>query len=92
METSESGLKILGAVLLLAFSVAILIRRRYGRVGEKLIERMGSHWTLIVKVGSIATLVFWLVFWVTVSPERQAELQQHFEENIPWAVYDESDP
>ena len=92
METSESGLKILGAVLLLAFSVAILIRRRYGRVGEKLIERMGSSWTLIVKVGSIATLVFWLVFWVTVSPERRAELQQYFEENIPWAVYDGSDP
>lgn len=88
METSESGLKILAAVLLLAFSVAILIRRRYGRVGEKLIERMGSTWTLIVKVGSIGTLVFWLVFWVTVSPERRAELRQYFDENTPWAVYD----
>lgn len=88
METSESGLMILGTVLLAAVSVAIIIRRRYGRVGEKLIKRMGPRWTLIVNIGSIATLVFWLVFWVTVSPERSAELRQYFEDNTPWAVRD----
>jgi hypothetical protein len=53
---------------------------------------MGSHWTLIVKVGSIATLVFWLVFWVTVSPERSAELRQYFDDNIPWTTHDGYDP
>lgn len=88
METSEYGLKFLGAVLLAAVSIAILIRRRYGRVGEKLIARMGLRWTLIVRIGSIATLVFWLVFWVTVSPERSAELRQYFDDNIPWTVRD----
>ncbi len=84
METPESGLKFLVVVLLSAIFLAIFIKRRYGAVGKQLIGRMGPRWPLIIKVGSIATLVLWLIFWVAVSPERRAELQQFNEDNAPW--------
>ena len=84
METPESGLKFLVIVILSAIFLAIFVKRRYGSVGRKLIERLGPRWPLILKVGSIATLVLWLIFWVAVSPERRAELQQFYEDNAPW--------
>jgi uncharacterized integral membrane protein len=86
METPESGLKFLIVVFLSAILLAVFIKRRYGPVGKKLIEWMGSRWTLIIKIGSIATLVLWLIFWVAVSPERRAELKKFYDENTPWAV------
>lgn len=92
METPEPGLNFLVVALLSAIFLAIIIRRRYGPVGKLLIERMGPRWPLIVKVGSIATLVLWLIVWVSVSPERRAELRQHYDDNAPWVVRDGSDP
>lgn len=92
METPEYDLKFLAAILVSALIVTILIRRRYGPVGKKMIEWMGPYWPLIVKVGSIATLVLWIVIWITVSPERRAELKRHYEDNAPWVVRDKSDP
>lgn len=86
METPESGLKFLVVILLSAVFLAIYIKRRYGPVGKQLIERMGPRWTLIIKIGSIATLVLWLIFWIVVSPDRRAELQQFYEDNAPWVV------
>ena len=92
METPEYDLKFLAAVLVSAVIMAIFIRRRYGPVGKKLIEWMGPYWPLIIKIGSIATLVLWLVIWLSVSPERRAELRQHYDDNAPWVVRDKSDP
>lgn len=86
METPEASLKFLVVVLLSAVFLAIFVKRRYGAVGRKLMERMGPRWPLIVKIGSIATLVLWLVFWVAVSPERRAELRQFYEDNAPWVA------
>lgn len=92
METLESGQNFLVIALLSAVFLAIIIRRRYGPVGKKLIERMGPSWPLIIKIGSVATLVLWLIVWVSVSPERRAVLRQHYDDNAPWVVRDESDP
>lgn len=92
METPEIDPKFLIVVLLSAVFLAILIRRRYGPVGKHLIEWMGPYWPMIIKIGSIATLLLWIIIWVTVSPERRAELQRHYEDNAPWIVRDKSDP
>jgi len=86
MEMPETGLKFLTVVFMSAILLAVFIKRRYGPVGKKLIEWMGPRWTHIIKVGSIATLVLWLIFWVAVSPEHRAELKKFYEENTPWAV------
>lgn len=91
MEAPETDPKVLVVVLLAAVFLAIIVRRRYGPVGKQLIERMGPWWPLIIKVGSIATLVLWLVIWVSVSPERRAELNKHYEDNAPWILRDGSD-
>jgi len=92
METPEPGQTFLVVALLSAVVLAILIRRRYGPVGKKLIEWMGPSWTLFIKIGSVVTLVLWLVVWVTVSPERRAELQKHYDDNAPWVVREGTDP
>ena len=92
METPEPGLNVLVVVLLSAVFLAIFIRRRYGPVSKQLIKWMGPYWPLIIKIGSIATLVLWLVIWLSVSPERRAELRQHYDDNAPWVVRDGSDP
>jgi hypothetical protein len=91
METSESGLNFLVVVLVSVVVLAIIVRRRYGLVGKKLIERMGPWWPWIIKVGSIVTMVLWLIIWITVSPERRAELNKHYEDNAPWILRDGSD-
>lgn len=91
METSESGLSFVVVLLVSAIVLAIVIRRRYGPVGKQLIERMGPWWPLIIKVGSIATMVLWLIIWITVSPERRAELNKHYQDNAPWILRDGSD-
>lgn len=91
METSESGLSFVVVLLVSAIVLAIIIRRRYGPVGKQLIERMGPWWPLIIKVGSIATMVLWLIIWITVSPERRAELNKHYQDNAPWILRDGSD-
>lgn len=91
METSESGLSFVVVLLVSAVVLAIIIRRRYGPVGKQLIERMGPWWPLIIKVGSIATMVLWLIIWITVSPERRAELNKHYQDNAPWILRDGSD-
>lgn len=91
METSESGLNFLVVALVSVVVLAIIVRRRYGLVGKKLIERMGPWWPLIIKVGSIVTMVLWLIIWITVSPERRAELNKHYEDNAPWILRDGSD-
>ena len=92
METSDSGLSFVVVLLVSAIVVAMIIRRRYGPVGKQLIERMGPWWPWIIKVGSIATMVLWLIVWITVSPERRAELNKHYQDNAPWVVRDKSDP
>ena len=86
MEKPEYDLTVLIVVLLSAVFLAIFIRRRYGPVGKRLFDRLDRRWPLIIKIGSIATLVLWLVFWVSVSPERRAELRQYYEDNIPWTA------
>ncbi len=91
METSESGLSFVVVLLVSAVVLAIIIRRRYGLVGKKLIERMGPWWPRIIKIGSIATMVLWLIIWITVSPERRAELNKHYQDNAPWILRDGSD-
>lgn len=91
METSESGLNFLVVALVSVVVLAIIVRRRYGLVGKKLIERMGPWWPLIIKVGSIVTMVLWLIIWITVSPERRAELNKHYQDNAPWILRDGSD-
>jgi hypothetical protein len=91
METPESGLNFLVVALVSVVVLAIIVRRRYGLLGKKLIEQMGPWWPLIIKVGSVATMVLWLIIWITVSPERRAELNKHYEDNAPWVVRDKSD-
>lgn len=86
MESPESSLKFMVVVVLSAIFLAIFIRRRYGAVGRKLIERIGPRWPRILKIGSIVTLVLWLVIWVLISPERRNELQKLYDENAPWVV------
>ncbi|MBE9552613.1 MAG: hypothetical protein IMF05_04020 [Proteobacteria bacterium] len=92
METSESGLNFLVVTLVSVVVLAIIVRRRYGLVGKRFIERLGPWWPRIIKIGSIATMVLWLIIWITVSPERRAELNKHYQDNAPWVVRDKSDP
>jgi hypothetical protein len=92
MEAPETDLIFPVVVLLSAVVLAIIIRVRYGPVGKKLIERLGPWWPRIIKVGSVLTLILWLIIWVTVSPERRAELREHYDDNAPWVVRDKSDP
>ena len=92
METPEPDLTFLVVALLSAVVLAIFIRRRYGPVGKQLFEWMGPWWPLIIKVGSVATLVLWIVVWISVSPERRAELRKHYDDNAPWVVRESVDP
>jgi hypothetical protein len=92
MEPPLSDLLIPAIALSLAIVLAIFVRARYGPVGRKLIERLGPWWPRIIKYGSLATLVLWLIIWITVSPERRAELNKHYEDNAPWVLRDKADP
>lgn len=88
MESPAASLKFLVVVVLSAIFLAYFIKRRYGPVGRKLIDRLGPHWPMAIKIGSIATLILWMIYWVAVSPERRAELERFYRENAPWVLHD----
>ena len=86
MDASEASLKLAVVIVLTAVIGAIFIQRRYGPVWPKILNRMGSRWPRIIKIGSMATLALWVLFWILVSPEQRDELRQFFEESAPWVV------
>lgn len=92
MEPPVSKLLIPVIAVSLAVVLAIFVRARYGLVGKQLFDRLGPWWPRIIKYGSLATLILWLVIWITVSPERRAELKKHYEDTAPWIVRDKADP
>lgn len=86
MDTAEASLKLAIVVVLSAVFAAIFIQRRFGPIWPKLMARMGPRWPRFIKIGSVATLALWVLFWVLVGPEQRAELRQFFEESAPWVV------
>ncbi|MDH5557501.1 MAG: hypothetical protein OEZ03_09125 [Alphaproteobacteria bacterium] len=92
METSETGLLYPAIFMSVAVVLAIFVRARYGLVGKKLFERIGPWWPTVIKIGSVATLLLWLIIWISVSPERRAELNKHYQDNAPWVIRDKADP
>jgi hypothetical protein len=92
METSETGLLYPAIFMSVAVVLAIFVRARYGPVGRKLIERIGPWWPKVIKIGSVVTLLLWLIIWISVSPERRAELNKHYQDNAPWVIRDKADP
>lgn len=86
MDAAEASLKLAVVIVLSAVLAAIFILRRYGPIWPKLLARMGPRWPRIIKIGSVATLALWVLFWILVSPEQRAELRQFFEDSAPWVV------
>lgn len=86
MDSPEASLKLAIVVVLSAVFGAIFIQRRYGPVWPKILARLGPRWPRIIKIGSIATLALWVLFWILVSPEQRADLRRFFEESAPWVV------
>ncbi len=80
MVTPEDILKLV-VVLLVS---AVYIRYKYGPIWPKLKQRLGPRWPLIIKIGSVATLVIWILLWALADPEQRGSLHEIFGENSPW--------
>ena len=72
--------------VVLLLMLGIKFRWRYGSMREMITNRLGPRWAQFIKIGALLSVVFWLLLWLLVSPERRAELQQFYEQTAPWVI------